>query len=142
MINEVLIVGNIGSDPDIRTMANGSRMASFSVATTRKYKNKDGEWVEATDWIRVATFIQGFVSLVEKYAQKGTLVLVSGRLNTRSWVDKDGNKRSSTEVVVDGGRGLIRTLARARNSDVGNGEGEHQETHGGTNPMESDDIPF
>ena len=100
-VNKVILVGNLGRDADFTTTAGGVSIARFSVATTSRAKNsQSGTWEDRTEWHRVVLFGRQAETLRD-ILRKGTLVGVDGRLQTRSWEDKDGNKRSTTEVVAD-----------------------------------------
>ena len=96
-VNKVILIGNLGKDPEVMTFENGVKRASVSVATTESYKDKEGNWIEQTDWHNVVLWRW----LAEKNLVKGDTVYVEGKLKTRSWDDKDGNKRYTTEVVAD-----------------------------------------
>jgi single-strand DNA-binding protein len=100
-LNKVTLIGNLGKDPEIRTFQNGGRAASFSLATSESWKDKDsGERKERTEWHRVSITTEGLISIAEKYLKKGAKIYVEGRLETRKWTDKDGKERYSTEVVL------------------------------------------
>lgn len=96
-INKVILVGNLGKDPEIMTFENGVKRASFSLATTESYKDKDNNWVEQTEWHNIVLWRW----LAEKNLIKGDQIYIEGKLKTRSWDDQDGNKRYITEVVAD-----------------------------------------
>jgi len=96
-VNRVILVGNLGKDPDIMTFDNGVKRAAISVATTESYKDKEGNWVDQTEWHNVVLWRW----LAERNLVKGDTVYVEGKLKTRSWDDKDGNKRYTTEIVAD-----------------------------------------
>jgi single-strand DNA-binding protein len=96
-VNKVILVGNLGRDPEVMTFENGVKKASFSMATTESYKDKDGNWVDVTDWHNVVLWRW----LAERNLIKGDQVYIEGKLKTRSYDDKDGNKRYITEVVAD-----------------------------------------
>lgn len=98
-INKVILVGHLGKDPEIRHMEGGVTKASFPLATS-EYYTKDGQRVELTEWHNIVVW-RGLADVAEKYLHKGKLVYVEGKLRTRSWDDKDGNKRYITEVVAD-----------------------------------------
>lgn len=100
MVNAITLVGRIGKDPVIKNFDNGGKIAEFSLATDDGYKDKQGNKVEQTDWHNVK-FNGKLAEVVEKYVKKGWLVYVSGKIKTRSYDDKDGNKRYVTEVVAD-----------------------------------------
>ena len=108
-INRVTLLGHAGRDPELRIMRSGDRAASFSLATTRRWKSKDGQPGEATEWHRIAVY-DGAVKAVEAMVRKGTPLLVEGRLATREYQDKEGNTRYVTEVVVSGWQGLVSVL--------------------------------
>jgi single-strand DNA-binding protein len=97
--NLSIIIGFLGKDPDVKTIQGGTIHASLSVAVSEKYKNKEGKYVENTEWINVSVWGQS-ASYIEKYAKKGDQVFVEGSIKTRSWDDKDGNKKYLTEVVA------------------------------------------
>jgi single-strand DNA-binding protein len=96
-INKVILVGNLGKDPEIMTFENGVKRASFSLATTESYKDKENNWVEQTEWHNIVLWRW----LAEKNLIKGDQIYVEGKLKTRSWDDQDGNKRYITEIVAD-----------------------------------------
>jgi single-strand DNA-binding protein len=113
-LNQVSIIGNVGKDPEVRRFQNGNEVASFSVACSEKWKDKEtGEVKERTDWIPVAVFAPGLVKVVRDYVSKGSKVFIQGRFQTRKWQDKEGQDRYTTEVVLNfdgkivllGGRG-------------------------------------
>lgn len=100
-VNKVIIVGNLGRDPEIRTMQNDSRVANLAVATSETWRDKgSGERRERTTWHRVVIFNDGIVTLAEKYLRKGSKVYLEGQLEGRKYQDKDGNERHVTEVVL------------------------------------------
>ncbi len=96
-VNKIFILGNLGKDPEIRYAADGTTFASFSVATTEKWKSKSGEMNEHTEWHRVS-FAGRLAEIAKEYLQKGSPVFVEGSIRTRKWTDKDGNEKYSTEV--------------------------------------------
>jgi len=98
--NKVQLIGRLGQDPEIINFANGDKMAKFSLATDDSYKDKEGKKVERTDWHNIVVK-GGLVKVVENYVNKGKEIAVEGKLTTRSWEDKDGNKRYTTEVVCN-----------------------------------------
>ena len=107
-INKVILVGNIGKDPEIRTTQDGSKIASFSLATTESWTEKDsGQKATRTEWHRVVVFNQNLADLVEKYVSKGTKLYVEGQLQTRKWTDAQGVERYTTEIVLSRFRGEI-----------------------------------
>jgi len=98
--NQVQLIGRLGQDPEIVTFDNGNKLAKFSLATDDSYKDKQGEKVERTQWHNVIVR-GGLVNVVENYVTKGQEIAVEGKLTNRSWDDKDGNKRYTTEIVVN-----------------------------------------
>lgn len=105
-VNKVILVGNIGKDPEIRTTQDGSKIASFSLATTESWTEKDsGQKTTRTEWHRVVVFNQNLADLVEKYVSKGTKLYVEGQLQTRKWTDAQGVERYTTEIVLSRFRG-------------------------------------
>lgn len=99
-VNKVIIVGNLGKDPEMKFMPNGKAACNFSVATTDKWKDKSGEQQERTEWHRIATFDK-LAEICGEYLKKGSQVYVEGKLTTRKWQDKDGQDRYTTEVIAD-----------------------------------------
>lgn len=99
-VNKVMLYGNLGRDPELKALPSGSQVASFSMATTRNYKDKDGNKKDQTDWHNIVLFGRQ-AEVAAQYLKKGRPVFVDGRLQTRSWDDKDGKKQYRTEVVVD-----------------------------------------
>jgi single-strand DNA-binding protein len=99
-VNKVILVGNLGKDPEVRYLEQGVAVARITVATTESYKNKEGKKVETTEWHNVVLW-RGLAEITEKYLKKGSLVYIEGKLKTKSWEDKEGVKRYSTDVVAD-----------------------------------------
>lgn len=97
-LNKMLIIGNLGADPDVRFSANGNKMATINVATSDKYKTKDGEQKETTEWHRVVAF-KGIADIMERYLKKGSKVYIEGPKRTRPWNDNNGNKNYTTEII-------------------------------------------
>ena len=99
-VNKVFLYGNLGRDPEVRALPSGAKVASFSMATTRTYKDKEVNKKDQTDWHNIVIFGRS-AEIAEQYLKKGKPIFVDGRLQTRSWDDKDGKKQYRTEVVVD-----------------------------------------
>jgi single-strand DNA-binding protein len=97
-VNKVILVGNLGKDPDIRNLESGSKVANFSLATTEFYKGKDGNRAEQTEWHNISVWNQ-LADLSEKYLKKGDKIYLEGRIRTRSYDDKDGVKKYITEII-------------------------------------------
>ena len=102
-INKVIIVCNLGKDPEVRTFANGGKVCNFSVATSESWKDKStGERKEKTEWHNISIYNEGLAGVAEKYLRKGSKVYLEGKLQTRKWQDQSGNDRYSTDVVLQG----------------------------------------
>lgn len=99
-VNKVILIGNLGKDPEVRHLEGGTAVASFTLATSEVYKDKNGQRVEQTEWHTVVVW-RNLAEIAEKYLKKGMMVYVEGKLRTRSWEDKDKVKRYSTEIVGD-----------------------------------------
>jgi single-strand DNA-binding protein len=107
MVNKVILIGNLGKDPEIRNLENGSKVAKFSVATSENYKDKSGEWQQKTEWHDVICWRQ-LAEKAESTLRKGATAYIEGKLTHRSWEDKEGNKRKTTEVVAN----YFRTISK------------------------------
>ncbi|HIG33226.1 MAG TPA: single-stranded DNA-binding protein [Flavobacteriales bacterium] len=99
-VNKVILVGNLGKDPEVKYLDNGVAVANFSLATTENYKNKEGEKVSQTEWHNIVLW-RGLAEVAEKYLKKGASVYIEGKIKTRKWEDKDGNTRYNTEILAD-----------------------------------------
>ena len=99
-VNKVILVGNLGKDPEVRYLPNGSAVANITLATSRKYKDKNGEMVEETEWHRV-TFFDKLAEIVGQYLKKGRSVFVEGRIKTRKYTDKDGVEKYATDIIAN-----------------------------------------
>jgi len=121
-VNKVILVGNLGRDPEIRTTQGGTRVANLSVATSETWRDRaSGERKERTEWHRVVIFNDRLVDVVEKYLKKGSKVYLEGALQTRKWTDNSGQERYSTEVVLQNFRGEL-TMLDGRSGGGGGGE--------------------
>lgn len=99
-VNKVILVGNLGNDPDVRNMQSGDKVVNLSIATSERWKDKSGERQERTQWHRVVIFSQPLVKVAEQYLRKGAKVYIEGQLETRKWTDQSGVEKYSTEVVL------------------------------------------
>jgi len=133
-VNKVIIVGNVGTEPEIRSMQSGDRVASFSVATSERWKDKNGERQEKTEWHKVSIFSQPLVKLVESYVNKGSKLYLEGQLETRKWQDQSGQDRYTTEVVLRPFKGEVTLLDSRKSNDMS----AHDSVYG---PDEGD-FPF
>ena len=115
-VNKVILLGNLGRDPEIRSMQSGNKMASFTMATSKRWKDKTTqEQREKTSWHNIVVFSEGLVGIVEKYVKKGSKIYVEGELSTRKYQDNDGNDKYTTEVVLQGYNSTL-TMLDSRNS--------------------------
>ena len=102
-VNKVILIGNLGSDPDVRSFQNGGRVCNFSIATTETWRDRDSdEKRERTEWHNVSIFSPVLVNIAEQYLKKGSKVYIQGKLQTRKWQDQNGNDRYKTEIVLRG----------------------------------------
>ena len=122
-VNKVILVGNLGKDPEVRTFSNGNKVCNFSIATSETWRDKaSGERKEKTEWHNIAIFNENLAKIAEQYLKKGSKVYVEGQLETRKWQDQSGADRYTTEVVLSRFRGEL-TLLDGRN-DRGSSMGE------------------
>tara|TARA_B100000900_G_scaffold299223_1_gene257811 strand:+ start:702 stop:1157 length:456 start_codon:yes stop_codon:yes gene_type:complete len=112
MVNKVVLVGRLGKDPEVRHLSDTSSVCNFTLATNESYKDRQGNRVDQTEWHNITIWRPGLVGVAEKYLQKGKLIYLEGKLKTRAWDDKDGNKRYTTEVHVD----QLQMLERSQDS--------------------------
>lgn len=123
-LNKVMLIGNLGADPEIRTFGNGGKVANLRIATSEQWKDRQtGERKEKTEWHTVAIFSEGLVGVVERYLKKGSKVFVEGKLQTRKWQDQNGQDRYSTEIVIQGLGGTLTMLDGAGGGGGGSGGG-------------------
>lgn len=160
-INKVILVGNLGKDPEVRSFSNGNKVVNFSVATSESWKDKmSGEWKEKTEWHKVAVFNEHLAKKAEQYLRKGSKVYVEGKLQTRKWQGQDGRDQYSTEIVLQGFDSKLETLdsrqAAGRSPDDeygqsggygGGGAGSGSSSGGGdsskwSNDLDDGDVPF
>ena len=116
-VNKVILLGNLGQDPDVRTMQSGKKVATMSIATSDSWKDKDtGEKKEKTEWHRIVVFNEGLVGVVENYIKKGTKLYIEGALQTRKWTDDSGTEKYTTEIVIQGYGGRIDIVSAKGNN--------------------------
>lgn len=101
-LNQCQFIGNLGADVEVKSFQNGGRVANLRLACTEKWKDREGNSKEKTEWVSVAIFNDGLVGVAERYLRKGSKVFISGKLATRKWQDQNGNDRYSTEIVLNG----------------------------------------
>jgi single-strand DNA-binding protein len=145
-VNKVILIGNLGRDPEARTMPSGDRVVSFSVATTESWRDKNtGERKDRTEWHNVSIFNDNLGKIAEQYCRKGSKVYLEGQLQTREYTDKEGNQRKATEVVLQRFRGEL-TLLDSKSSGRGEsdyeaaGSNEATAAFGRVSPMERTPI--
>ena len=122
-VNKVILIGNLGADPEVRSFQNGGQVCNIRIATSETWKDRNtGERREKTEWHSVAIFQEGLVRIAQQYLRKGSKVYVEGKLQTRKWQDQSGNDRYSTEVVLQGYDGTL-TMLDGRGDGGGGGGG-------------------
>ena len=149
-VNKVILIGNLGRDPEVRSMQNGGKVANLSIATSENWKDKStGERKEKTEWHRVVIF-GSLADIAERYLKKGSKVYVSGQLQTRKWTDQSGAEKYTTEVVLQGYGGELTMLDGRGEGGGGGGYGASEPSADGGGGWDSgpsggdmdDDIPF
>ncbi|MEN0652461.1 MULTISPECIES: single-stranded DNA-binding protein [Hyphobacterium] len=124
-VNKVILVGNLGADPEIRSLNSGDKVANIRVATSEQWRDKtSGERREKTEWHNVVIFDQNIVKVAENYLKKGSKVYVEGQLQTRKWQDRDGNDRYTTEIVLQRFRGELHMIDSRGGGGGGNYESD------------------
>jgi single-strand DNA-binding protein len=144
-VNKVILVGNLGKDPEVRRMTSGEPVVNLSLATSESWRDKaSGERKEKTEWHRVVIFNKNLAEVAEKYLRKGSKVYVEGQLQTRKWTDKDGAEKYSTEVVLQNFRGEL-TMLDGRGGEGGGGASRGGMSEGPASFQRDeldDEIPF
>ncbi len=145
-VNKVILIGNLGKDPEVRHLEGGVTKVNFPLATSETYKDKSGNKIEHTEWHNIILW-RGLAEVAEKYLKKGNPVFIEGKIKTRTWEDKDGNKRYSTEIIADNmtllggkpsGDGHQHSSSAATSSDAAQETATNRASAGNT----SDDLPF
>jgi single-strand DNA-binding protein len=151
-LNKVMLIGNLGKDPEVRAIPSGVKVANFSIATSESYTDKNGQKVEKTEWHNIVMW-RGLAEVAEKYLKKGSQIFVEGRLQTRSWDDQAGQKKYMTEVVADnmvmlgrprgeGGDAAGAASGYARRENFGGSKPENAMAGSNFPPAPEDDLPF
>ncbi|MBT4483914.1 MAG: single-stranded DNA-binding protein [Candidatus Latescibacteria bacterium] len=145
-LNKVMLIGNLGADPEVKYSASGTPIASFNMATSDNRKNKDGEWEDRTEWHKIVMFGRQ-AEICKDYLKKGSKIFLDGRLQTRSWDDQSGQKRYLTEVV---GNNMVMLDSKSQASSMN--ESEHDTSYSNSEdmpesppnnlPKADDDLPF
>lgn len=142
MLNSCAFIGNLGADPEIKTFQNGGKVCNLRLAVSERWKDKNGEKQERTEWVSVAIFNEGLAGVAERFLRKGSKVYIQGQLRTRKWQDQSGADRYSTEIVLQGFDAKLVMLDGAK------GEGRSDDAPRQSAPPPSyaddlsDDIPF
>lgn len=144
-VNKVILIGNLGSDPEVRHLSSGSVVANFNIATSESYTNRNGERVTQTEWHRIELW-DGLAKVAEQYLKKGNTVYIEGKLKTENWQDSDGNNRTTTRI-----RATNMTMLGGRSNDSGDQSSDMDQpsSQGNANQEasvqqddETDDLPF
>ena len=137
-VNKVILIGNLGKDPEVRHLDNGVAVANFSLATTESYTNKQGDRVNQTEWHNIVLW-RGLADIAEKYLKKGNSVYIEGKISTRKWEDKEGNSRYSTDIIAD-----KMTMLGSKQGNTSSTPNQDSETPSLESLEESgnDDLPF
>lgn len=143
-VNKVILIGNLGADPEVRTIEGGAKVTNFSIATTERYKDKNGNPVDKTEWHNIVMW-RGLAEIAEKYLKKGSQVFIEGKLRTRSWDDQNGNKRYTTEVLAEN----MTLLGKPEGAYSGGGQSSSAPVQNQVNEPQGsslddidDDLPF
>lgn len=148
-LNKVMLIGNLGKDPEVRAIPSGVKVANFSIATTESYTDKNNQKVDKTEWHNIVMW-RGLAEVAEKYLKKGNQVFIEGKLTTRSWDDQNGVKKYMTEIIADN-----MVMLGGRRDGGGSSEGggymprenagntmKSESSGGGMPPAPEDDLPF
>ena len=134
-VNKVILVGNLGKDPEVRYLEGGTAVANFSLATSETYKDRSGQRVEQTEWHNIVVW-RKLAEVAEKFLKKGMTIYVEGKLRSRSWDDKEGQKRYTTEIVAD----TFTILSKKENGRENTSQENLEDDNSG--PRTTDDLPF
>jgi single-strand DNA-binding protein len=146
-INKVILVGNVGNDPEIRSTSDGREIANFSLATSDSWKDKNsGEKKEKTEWHRVVVFSSGLVGVIKNYVKKGAKLYLEGSLQTRKWTDKDGVEKYTTEIVLQNYNSTLQILdSRNNQGNSGSSRDSYSQNNSSSDiaiDEHDDEIPF
>ena len=145
-MNRATLIGRLGRDPEVKTTQGGSRVVSFSIATSERWRDKNtGERKEKSEWHNIVIWNEGIGKVAEQYLKKGSMCLIEGKIETRKWQDRDGNDRYTTEIVVPQYGGYLELLGGKQDSDGGSPEDKpregRQENSAPLRQQLDDDIP-
>ena len=130
-VNKVILVGNLGADPESRSFSNGGEVVNLRIATSENWKDRDGNRQEKTEWHSVAIFNENLGRVAKSYLKKGSKVYIEGQLQTRKWQDQSGNDRYTTEIVLQKFRGELQLLDSRDGAGGGGGRGAFNDDFGG-----------
>ncbi len=139
-----MLIGNVGKDPDIRHLESGTAVANLTLATTERYKDRNGEMQEQTEWHNVVLW-RGLADVTERFVRKGSQIFIEGKIRTRSWEDQSGQKRYTTEIVADNMQLLGRRSDNPANASARPARNDQSSFDNGAadfSPEEVDDLPF
>jgi single-strand DNA-binding protein len=144
-VNKVMLIGNVGAEPQIRSTQDGKEIASFTIATSESWKDRaTGEKKEKTEWHRIVVFAEGLVGVIKNYVKKGSKIYIEGTLQTRKWVDNAGVEKYTTEVVLQGYNGTLTLLdskTGGTDSYSNNDKQQNSNNYNMNNDLD-DEIPF
>ena len=135
-VNKVILIGNLGKDPEVRHLDNGVSVANFSLATTESYTNKQGERVNQTEWHNVVLW-RGLADIAEKYLKKGNSIYIEGKIHNRRWEDSEGNTKYATDIIAD-----KMTMLGSKPDNSETSDSTSTEVPEKTEENENDDLPF
>lgn len=144
MINKVILIGNLGKDPEIKLFANGNKVCNFSLATSESYKDKSGEWQTKTEWHNISVFNENLISLCEKYLKKGSKIYLEGKIESSKSKDEEGNEKTFYKIVLKSYNHSIKILDKQEKKE----ESDKQENQEFIENIQSgivnndDEIPF
>jgi len=142
-LNKVTLIGNLGRDPDVRTMNNGGKVATLNIATSESWKDKNtGERQSKTEWHRVVIFDENIANVADQYLKKGSTVYIEGQLQTRKWTNDQGQDQYSTEVVLQKYRSTLKMLGGNQNNAQNNQNNSQYQQNNDIQSHLDDDIPF
>ncbi len=140
MINKAILVGRLGADPEVRYTPDGLMVTNFNLATDESRKDKSGERIQKTEWHRIVTFGK-LAEICGNYLSKGKLIYLEGRIQTRAWEDKDGNKRSTTEIVASDMK-MLESKGQSKGPGTQGTSGEAPPAYFNAESLPDDDVPF
>jgi single-strand DNA-binding protein len=142
-VNKVILIGNLGADPEVRKTKDGKPIVNLRIATSESWKDRNsGERKTKTEWHTVVIFNEGLARIAEQYLKKGTTVYLEGALQTRKWQDQGGNDRFSTEIVLQGFNSTLTILTGRGDNDAGSSSSDDNSGGAGYSSDDGEDIPF